>query len=385
MSAGTPCPVCGSEETRGFLSFPKVPIHCNVLCSTPEQALGVRTAPIHLVQCQGCSHIFNSSFDPANVEYGGHYENSLFYSPTFRRYAEDCARQLVERHGLKNKTVLEIGSGDGQFLGLLCALGNNRGIAFDPSAASEHSPADPRITVIRDYFGEQYAGYGGDLICCRQVLEHIWNPIAFLRTIRASLQHLPNAVVFFEVPNAANMCEEGRIWDVIYEHYSYFTPRSLACAMETAGFHVTRVEPTFGDQYLCVECRLEPSSPDRLAEAPNGFALTDTEPARRKIDYWAQSLQTLRASGRTAAIWGAGSKGITFLNMLNAGTVVNQVVDVNPRKHGMFVAGTAHPISPPAGLRNNPPQLVLAANPIYRLEIEQMLSEMGVAAEVACL
>ena len=64
---------------------------------------------------------FNTAFDGALADYTGAYENSLHYSPTFRRYAEEQAATIVDRYDLHYKTIVEIGCGDAYFLKLLCS------------------------------------------------------------------------------------------------------------------------------------------------------------------------------------------------------------------------------------------------------------------------
>ena len=87
--------------------------------------------------CRICGHIFNDAFNPDHIEYIQDYENSLHFSPRFHQYAETLAADLVKRYGLYEKTIIEIGCGRGDFLKLLCELGKNRGIGFDPSHAPD--------------------------------------------------------------------------------------------------------------------------------------------------------------------------------------------------------------------------------------------------------
>ena len=74
---------------------------------------------------------------PACSSYDADYENSLHFSPAFRRYSDALAEQLVERHELAGKHVAEIGSGKGEFLALLCERGSCSGTGFDPSYGGE--------------------------------------------------------------------------------------------------------------------------------------------------------------------------------------------------------------------------------------------------------
>ena len=81
------------------------------------------------------------------------------------------------------------------------------------------------------------------------------------------------------------------------------------------------------------------------------------------------------------ALWGSGSKGVTFLNLLDPGPVVQSVVDINPHKHGRFVAGTGHRVVAPEALIPDPPEMVVMTNPLYALEIEAEIRRMGITAK----
>jgi len=81
-------------------------------------------------------------------------------------------------------------------------------------------------------------------------------------------------------------------------------------------------------------------------------------------------------------LWGGGSKAVAFLTTLAVFQQIEYVVDINPYKHGTFLAGTGQEVVPPAFLREYQPAAVVAMNPVYRGEIEQILTTMGIAAEL---
>jgi hypothetical protein len=81
-------------------------------------------------------------------------------------------------------------------------------------------------------------------------------------------------------------------------------------------------------------------------------------------------------------VWGAGSKGATFLNLLQASDTVECVIDVNPRKHGMFIAGTGHRIEPPEVMANLGHVSILLMNPLYENEVRTLLGDLGVRAHL---
>ncbi|MGQ0571677.1 MAG: methyltransferase, partial [Armatimonadota bacterium] len=100
---------------------------------------------------------------------------------------------------------------------------------------------------------------------------------------------------------------------------------------------------------------------------------------RRKIEAWRGELTRAERAGQRIVIWGAGSKGVGFLNMLGVESAIDAVVDVNPRKHGMHVAGTGQRIIAPESLRDVRPDVVVVMNPIYETEIRDQIVRLGLA------
>jgi 2-polyprenyl-3-methyl-5-hydroxy-6-metoxy-1,4-benzoquinol methylase len=248
------CPVCGSSATAGMLRIGEMPLHCNLLWETREGALTCPKGEISLTACSACSHVFNRTFDPSRMEYTERYENSLFFSPRFQAYATALAESLIERHSLRGKDVIEIGCGKGDFLKLLCRLGGNRGVGFDPSYEPDlESEPLAGIRVVRDFYGERYSAYAADFICCRHVLEHIADPAAFIANLRRAIGPRLDTRVFFEVPNGLYSFQDLGIWDLIYEHCSYFTVQSLTALFQNAGFRVLNTGVEFDNQFLWIE------------------------------------------------------------------------------------------------------------------------------------
>jgi hypothetical protein len=87
-------------------------------------------------------------------------------------------------------------------------------------------------------------------------------------------------------------------------------------------------------------------------------------------------------AGERVALWGTGSKGTTFLNVVPGAAAIDVVVDVNPRKVGLHVPGTGQPVIDPTQLTGLRVDKVIVLNPNYRTEIGARLTELGVDAAV---
>jgi hypothetical protein len=391
-SAGSPdatrttCPVCAGPVGQPFVRITQQPVHCNLLWGTRAEARAAVRGDIALAFCHDCGHVHNAEFDARATAYGGTYENSLHHSAVFQGYAEGLVADLVERHGLRGIDIVEIGAGQGDFLQMMCVAGGNRGTGFDPSFVGETDPGSA-VSVVPAYYGEEFADHPADVIISRHVLEHIEEAGEFIEMLRRVVG-TRDTLVFFEVPNAVRTLEDGGIWDVIYEHCGYFTPPSFSEVFRRAGFSVGRTETVFGGQFLTLEARpvddIEPRPTDHerrvegIAQAVDAFSAT----YERSVDHWRGWISDLAELGDPAVIWGAGSKGVSFLNTVDPDGTIESAVDINERKRGQHIAGTGQRIVGPDELVNIRPAKVIVMNPNYRGEIEARLRELGLDAEV---
>ena len=386
------CSICGAP-TEVFCDIESVPVCCNILWPTREEALSSEHANIHLAFCQACGYIYNAAFDPSRIKYDSNYDNSLHFSERFQEYAQELAAHLVKRYSLFGKTVIEIGCGSAGFLHLLCAHGRNRGIGFDPSFVQRRADlkAGESIEIIADLYSESYVDLPFDLLCSRHMLEHVANPRNIVCMVRRAIEKNPHAAVYFEVPNVLYTLRQNGVWDLIYEHCSYFAVQSLRRLFADGGFHVREVRESFGGQYLGLEAVVsdiggngyEPGlgNPAVLAADVVAFSTGRT----RLINRWKLQFERISESGKCMIAWGAGSKGTIFLNTLRGHGVVDYVVDINPNKQGKFVPGTAQQIVAPETLKELKPDVLILMNPIYLGEVERMVSTLGLAPQILTL
>jgi SAM-dependent methyltransferase len=383
------CPICRLRSVVPLLELGEGPVFCNVQWATQKEARETTRGPISLFSCTACGHTYNAAFDPARVAYAPGYENSQHFSAVFRQYAQRLVDRLIETYGVRGRAVVDIGCGRGDLLAMLCERGENRGFGFDPSyAGAPAGGADARFTVAREYFDANHAAaVQPSLVCCRHVLEHVEDPVAFLSSMREMLVRSPNATLYLEVPNGEHLLVAAGLWDYLYEHVSHFSARSLEMAFQAAGFEVLKLYKDFGDQFLCADVR-----PRR--EASSGAALDRTQfdvdfdaaaaGLRAKLARWRSWADETRALEKVASVWGAGSKGVMFLNLLNlaAPRPIDWIIDQNPGKHGRFVSGTAQRIAGPAELVGSGVATIVLMNEIYRDEVRAQLAAQGLAVEL---
>jgi 2-polyprenyl-3-methyl-5-hydroxy-6-metoxy-1,4-benzoquinol methylase len=391
-AAEVTCPCCLERTMEPFYEVQGVPTNSCILLSTREEALRYPTGDIRLAFCPGCGFISNIAFDAKLTEYSGRYEETQAFSPTFNSFHERLARSLVERHALKDKDLIEIGCGKGEFLKLLCDLGENRGLGFDPgySEARGESAGASRFSVVRDFFSERYVDRDADFVACKMTLEHIWTPHKFI-SAAVRLVRQPAGTVFIQVPESLRILKECSFEDIYYEHCSYFTGGSLSRLFRQLGLKVSHIDVEYDGQYLTVEAVPAANSSVPVSVEQNDLeelrALVKSFPARdaEKRGSWAKRLQGWGQAGKRVVLWGSGSKGVSFLTTIPGAHIVEDVVDINPYRHGYFMPRTGQQIIAPEKLQERKPDVVVVMNRIYVPEIQQQLAKLGLHPEVVAL
>jgi hypothetical protein len=382
------CPVCHETNLQDVLKIDSFPVISNRLWQSSEAAKATDTGEIQLTFCKNCGHLFNRTFNPSLLTYNKSYENSLEYSSVFQQYARELALHLTRLYHLRGKKIVEIGCGKGDFLKMLCEIGDNRGIGFDPALAENVSLDEPKVSLIADTYSEFYQNLDADFIYSRHTLEHIYQPGLLITSIRNTIQENKNCGIFFEVPSLEYMLNRVSIWDVIYEHYSYFSQHSIQRLFAQSNIAPIEISERYGGQFLCFAGTSQRDDPKsfRPDSSPFGKLQANIEifaaQSQAKINYWREFLERASQLGKKVVLWGAGSKGITFLNLLNFSDDIQTVIDVNPRKEGMFITGTGQRILSPNALLEIKPDIILIMNPIYRDEIDQKVKASGLVSEI---
>jgi Methyltransferase domain/C-methyltransferase C-terminal domain len=392
------CQACGSGDLQLFYRLEDVPAHSCLMLASREEALAFPRGAIELGFCHECGFIGNVRFDPRLHRYSPDYEETQAFSPRFQRFLDELWDDQIARFELgPGMTALEIGCGKGEFLVGLCERSGCAGIGLDPGYRPERTRtgAADRIRFIRDFYGPRYAHLQADYLCCRHTLEHIAPVLDFARLVRETIGERPHVNVFFELPDMERVLQQGAFWDIYYEHCTYFTRGSLARLFRASRFDLRRLYKAYDNQYLMLEAQPASRPTDALLPQENDLACTASLIARfeKKVSERLQSLgetfARCRASGRRIAIWGSGSKCVSLISSLglardlDSGTLA--VVDINPHKHGKFLAGSGFEIVSPDSLRALQPDIVLVMNGIYAEEIRRDLASRSLHPQLIAL
>jgi len=172
-------------------------------------------------------------------------------------------RSNVRKHGRRDLEFLEKLNGTGQMLevgsswGFFLEAARRRGwqvqgIELSDSAvrwAKERFGLNVTCGSIEDMPVAESTGF--DVVVAWHVIEHVQDPMCFLKTVRDSLR--PGGLLALRTPNIRSLPARlnGWAWHWVGApaHLSLFSPKSLRLAVERAGFSVRHISTRRGDAY----------------------------------------------------------------------------------------------------------------------------------------
>lgn len=200
-----------------------------------------------VIKCQNCG-FFQLNPIPLKIEEKSFYDQNLqvknIREPSDagvmeKKSLSDTKRraEMVSKYIQKNSTILDIGSGYGFFIKEMEKRGYNiTGIEVSKERREISSKVTKTKVLDIDLFENDTILPNFDYITLFHVLEHISDPIGFLKIIR---KHL-NKKLIIEVPNADDMLlgasKEYRDFYWQRAHLSYFTGNTLKRVLKRAGF-----------------------------------------------------------------------------------------------------------------------------------------------------
>jgi hypothetical protein len=342
------CPLTGSTNTKIIYKQKSVPLIQNKVYSSKEQAKNAPCIDVILAQSLDNGFVFNADFTESIINYDTQYQNEQSNSVYFRKHLNQVI-EIMESNQTLNGKVVEIGCGKAFFMNMLLERGVDV-TGFDPAYEGESSK------IIKDFFSEKYFDMGAEFIILRHTLEHISKPFHFIKTIAASNNY--RGKIYIEVPTFEWIMKYSAIEDIFYEHCNYFTLDTLQMFFrKSVGGHF------FNGQYIYVIADLS----DINDEIPKRSTL----PVTVKFDNRFKKISDIIDNSDSVAIWGAGAKGSTFLNLMDKeGVRIKCVVDINPKKQHHYIGGTGHYIIEPEELKGNGIMSVILMNINYIEEVK---------------
>lgn len=358
-----PCPLCGAGEVRV--------LHGMRFALARESPL---PSAYDVVSCARCRFVYADTAGTA-ADYERHYaEHSRYEDPALSTGGgdrpEDRARidelaGWIATRAPADARIADIGCANGGVLEALRERGFKNLTGIDPAPGCVSRLRARGFSAWQGTLARLHAEAGPfDVVLLSHVLEHVLDPRAALRALHDRLS--PGAQLCIETPDAARYA--GRPFVPFYffdaEHINHFDVASLADLGAREGYALrARLQAELvvegGKRYPVARVLL--ARADRSSAAGNHRALAEAvqayvEESRRHGGDAA--LAALVASGRTLALWGAGSQAQRLMGGALASAKFAAVVDRDRNKQGLLFAG-CRVAAPEAGLRGLPRDAVV--------------------------
>lgn len=326
-----------------------LPVFQNRMYDSRDEALECGTGDMRLVQNLRTGLVYNQAFQPELLVYDSAYQNEQGVSAHFQAHMRSVMDIIKRTMG--RKSLVEVGCGKGTFLEMLQEAGFDIA-GFDPT----YEGTNPKV---EKHLFRKGVGIRANGLISRHVLEHIPEPVAFLRNLSEANQGAGR--IYIEVPCFDWICERKTWFDVFYEHVNYF---------RLSDFHrifarVVESGRIFGGQYLYVVAELSSVRQPEMSDSAEHFNFPS--------DFTAGVFAEKYATTRPAIVWGGASKGVIFsLLRSRAGYPVQAVIDINSAKQGKFLAGTGLKVESPEEVlpRLEPGDQIFVMNSNYLDEIK---------------
>ena len=386
----THCAFCDGGNLAPIVDFGSVALAGGFL--KPDDFPAEQRFPMRLCFCRDCFAVqLIDVVDPEVL-----FKRYFYFSSAIRSLREhfvDYATEVVSRFlHPETATVVEIGCNDGILLKPIADQQVRTVIGVDPATNVVASIADPRITVVNDFFGEKTAReiaarHGqADLIVANNVFAHI----ADIGGVTAAVQSLlkDDGVFVFEVHYLGKIIH-GLQYDMIYhEHLYYYSLLALENLFARHGMVIFDVKPIAihaGSMryYVCKHgSRHAAARSVRVAnlrgeELRNGFDRYETfvrfaaDIASRRtalMDF----LTRLRRDGQRVVGYGASGRANTIIQYCGITPEhMEFMVDDADAKHGYSTPGSHFEIRASSAIRAAPPDYLLLFAWGYYAEIAE--------------
>jgi hypothetical protein len=365
------CAACGDPELVSELELVAVPVHMGCIDQPVEDDA---FADQRWATCARCGSVQLAALAPLDLVYQTQHNGAV--GGVWARHHAALADFVAAR---EPRDVVEVGGASG-------ALARQYAAAHDVASWTVIEPnptftPEPPIHLVTAYV-EEVAGVVGeaDAVVHSHLLEHLYEPRAFLRTIRE--QARSDAPMLLSVPDLASLLDQSGANALNFEHTYFFDLPLLEWMLRDAGFTVARAQ-RFERHSFFVEARpdAEPGTAGPPPAAGSGarafarFVATARADAERLIE---------RADGYDGPIYLFGAHVFSQF-LVGCGFPAARaaaVLDNDPAKQGLRLYGTPLRVDAPASIAGADVAAVIVRATHYTAEITEQLRELAPRVEI---
>lgn len=315
---------------------------------------------LEVCQCSGCGLVQLSN---APVPYYRKVIRASAASEEMKIFRKKQFNDFVNQYSLKNKKIIEIGCGRGEFLSIMQGFAaESYGLEF-----SEQSVSDCKKMGLKVFPGfvenDDYIIKNNpfDAFFILNFLEHLPEPNASLRGIFNNL--VVDGIGLIEVPNFDMILQKKLFSEFIGDHLFYFTKETLSSTLWFNGFEILECNVQWYDYIISAVVRKRKKAD--LSDFQNHQVQLKNE-----IEKYLSSFKN-----KKVAIWGASHQALAILSLLNLSNKIEYVIDSAVFKQGKFTPVTHIPIVTPEKLNSDPVDAIIVMAAGYSDEVAKIIRQ----------
>lgn len=329
------CPCCGGDDFFEVISFLDIPL---TGVYRVELDAVLPRIDLYFEACRGCSLLRRRDYyDPPS--YSNRNRGTSGQQPA---YFEEIIKKIDSLVG-KGDLIVDVGSNDGNLLGLLDKRGHDV-FGVEPSKELSEVSQKNGLSVYNGYFkldvvDELIERYGDvSLVICRHTLEHIPYPGDFISGFMNLLKK-KRGVVLIEVPDSTVIEECLNFMELWDEHLYYYTSFTLSLLLARCGFYIDSILtlPHLESRNLLIQASVQESGISKVSPQKHGGSVIEWENYSKKINLLAKNIyDVLVKTPRPIYFVGASHPQCNFINFLQIGEFVDFMIDDDSSKIGKY-------------------------------------------------
>jgi 2-polyprenyl-3-methyl-5-hydroxy-6-metoxy-1,4-benzoquinol methylase len=343
------CRVCGGEFfDKPLLKYENMPKAAQNMPDFTE----IKTekgVDLEVCQCSGCGLV---QLNNEPVSYYKEVIRASAFSDEMKAFRLKQFEEIIQKYSLKNKKIIEIGCGKGEYLSLMNKLDVDVcGIEYaqesvDYCKASGLDVAKMYIENENNIITEAPI----DAFFILNFFEHLPDPNSTLRALYKNLTD--DGIGIVEVPNFNMILQNNLFSEFISDHLFYFTKETLNTTLELNGFEIVECKEIWYDYIISVIVK------KRKKLDISHFKNYQDKLKKEIKDYIA------RFGSGNVAVYGAGHQAMAIISLTNIKDDIKYVIDDAHFKQNKYTPATHIPIVSRDTLITNcvPAIIVMAAS-----------------------
>lgn len=355
------CLITGNENVEHLFTFQKFPVYISCTDARLEDDVFMdmkwsysRTGTVQLDELIPLDFLYKTHHNSGMVGNIWKNHHEIFF-------------QFIKKYNANN--ILEIGGASGNLSSKF--LNSDTKYTWTNIEPGNHTSNNDKIIIINDYFENYEFEKSYDAVVHSHVLEHIYDPLSFLKKINSVLDN--GGYHFISLPNMRYWLSNGYVNTLMFEHTYYIDEDVLESLLSIAGFSIVDKEINNHSLFVCCKKSEPQNKLTYNSENIKNLFLNyisnlfeDVKKIKEKID-----------SNQKVYIFGAHIFSQMILNLGVKESQIISVLDNDTQKQGKRLYGTNLFIESPLILSEQDNPIVILRAGVYNEEIKESLIKIN--------